>query len=402
MKPSMRQWLVIVLLAGANVTAHAQQGSPNNPNQNGQQQNQNQGGQPPSQNGQQQNQSRQAPSSKPSNNQTWFVPHGSINTQFQPNNLYSTVFQNWASTGNGVAWASFTDLNAEMSLTPADDALRTQLGLNGDQGLIVAALAANAPASQAGIEQNDVLLELGDHSLGKSEDLEEGLKAAEEKPISLTILRAGKRLRIQVQPRVRVALGPVQADSPAFWIGVSVSPLEPALRAQLKLPQSHGLLAIDVVKDSPAAQADIKVHDILLSLDGNMLDSQEKLVELVQSNGEKTVPLELIRAGKKQTLAVTPQRRKPAPFGSKRTTRDKLFSYQVVRPGAVVNLNTNAVWLDDAMKAQIGTALAQPSAEQQPEASFTPSTKRLDELDSEMKQLRKAIEELNKILKDKK
>ena len=46
-------------------------------------------------------------------------------------------------------------------------------------------------------------------------------------------------------------------------------------------------LAIDVIKDSPAAKAEVKVHDILLSLAGKVLDSQEKLVELVQANGEK-------------------------------------------------------------------------------------------------------------------
>ena len=43
-------------------------------------------------------------------------------------------------------------------------------------------LAANAPAAQAGIQQNDVLLKLGDTPLAKAEDLEEGLKAAGEKP----------------------------------------------------------------------------------------------------------------------------------------------------------------------------------------------------------------------------
>ena len=215
-------------------------------------------------------------------------------------------------TRNGSLWADFSDLNTEMSLAPADDALRAHVGLPKDQGLIVTSLAAHAPAAQAGIQQNDVLLTLGDASLAKVEDLEESLRSAGDKPASLTVLRAGKKLVIQVQPRVRVTMGPVQPQAPAFWIGVSVAPLEPALRSQLKLPANRGLLAIDVVKDSPAVQAGIKVHDILLSLDGRGLDSQEKLIEMVQSNGEKAVPLEVIREGKTQTIVVTPQRRKPA------------------------------------------------------------------------------------------
>ena len=138
-------------------------------------------------------------------------------------------------------------------------------------------------------------------------------------------------------------MGPVQPEPPAFWIGISVSPLEPALRSQLKLPPNQGLLAIEVVKDSPAAKADVKVHDILLSLAGKPLESQEKLVELVQSSGEKSVPLELIREGKTQTIDVTPQRRKTDHSSGRQELdnvdyQDNLY-YQVVRPGAVVTVD---------------------------------------------------------------
>ena len=164
-----------------------------------------------------------------------------------------------------------------MGLTPADDALRAHLSLPKDQGLVVTSLAANTPAAQAGIQQNDVLLKLGDNALSKAEDLEGCLKATGDKPVSLTLLRGGKSVVIPVQPQFRVTLGPVQPEPPAFWIGISISPIEPALRSQLKIPQNHGLLAIDVVKDSPmAVLANVKVHDILLSLDGKGLDSQEK------------------------------------------------------------------------------------------------------------------------------
>ena len=64
-----------------------------------------------------------------------------------------------------------------MGMSPADDALRAHLSLPKDQGLIVTSLAPNAPAAQAGVQQNDVLLTLGDTPLAKAEDLEESLKA---------------------------------------------------------------------------------------------------------------------------------------------------------------------------------------------------------------------------------
>lgn len=418
MKRSMKWWLALVLLEVAGVAARAQQGPQNHfshsqPNQNGsnrshygQGQNQNQGGQPQNQDGQKQsghlqNQSAQQAGNNPFDVYTTVFQNGSTNGQGNATDLYLGAFQSQylPTLGNGGVWTDLMDLTAEMSVTPADDALRAQLGLPADEGLIVTSLAANAPASHAGVQQNDVLLKLGDASLAKAEDLEEGLKAASEKPVALTVLRGGKKLKIQVQPLVRVAMGPVRPEAPAFWIGVSVSPLEPALRAQLNLPQNHGLLAIGVVKDGPAAQADIKVHDILLTLDGKPLDSQEKLVELVQSHGEKSVPIALIRAGKPQTVIVTPQRRKPSGHRSGGHLRDQLFSYRFVRPGAIMNANPDSVWV---VNPAAPTYYPYPTQGPQPSTDSAPAMKRLDDLDAEIKQLRKAIEELNKILRDRK
>ena len=99
---------------------------------------------------------------------------------------------------------------------------------------------------------------------------------------------------------------------------MSVSPIEPALRSQLKLPENEGLLATDVFKDSPAAKAEVKVHDILTKLAGKSLDSQEKLIELVQANGGKTIALEFIREGKDpgdRSNAATEEERPGQRFG---------------------------------------------------------------------------------------
>jgi membrane-associated protease RseP (regulator of RpoE activity) len=296
------------------------------------------------------------------------------------------------------AWwtaAYVADQNLGMTLTPADDALRAHLKLPGDQGLIVTGLDFHSPAAQAGIEQNDILLNLENAALGKPADLEDNLKAAGDKPVSLKLLRGGKNLVIQVQPRVHVGLGPVQPEAPAFWIGVSVSPIEPALRSQLKLPEKEGLLATEVFKDSPAAKAEIKVHDILTKLAGKSLDSQEKLVVLVQAHGGKTISLEFIREGKTQATEVTPEPRKNAQ-GNR--FKDATYSFQFVRPGAMTPFSA-PLRVSDRQDLWITN---QSNAPAQPSAGDAGISKRLDELDAEIKQLRKAIEELSKAVANKK
>ncbi len=122
-----------------------------------------------------------------------------------------------------------------MRLAAADDALRAQLKLPKEEGLIVTAMEPGSPAASAGIEPNDVLLRLGSEApkgiaLGKPEDLEKGLKLVGDSPQQLFLLRRGRKLAIKVQPEVKVSLGPVRPEPPSYWIGVSVGSIEPALR----------------------------------------------------------------------------------------------------------------------------------------------------------------------------
>jgi membrane-associated protease RseP (regulator of RpoE activity) len=336
------------------------------------------------------------------------------NLQAQDNqNLYSTAnfFQrpvqqtlDYTLGSNGVAFFEDLSRTAGMSLAPADEALRTHLKLPKDEGLIVTALDRQSSAAQAGVQQNDVLLRLHDTTLRTPDDLEEGLKAAGDKPAALLILRGGDKLALQVQPQVRATMGPVRPEPPAFWIGVTVSSVEPALRTQLRLPDKQGLLVIDVMKDSPAAKAEVKVHDILLKIIDKPLDSQQTLLELVQSAGEKPVQLELVREGRTQKIDVTPERRKPSQFKvSGRMPRN--YQFQFVQPGAVwrrhpVGPDGNAG--QNGMKPQTFefTPLT-PTQWPQPHDAVA-SNKRLDEIEAQIKQLNKAIEELSKSLKDRK
>ena len=251
--------------------------------------------------------------------------------------------------------------NSGMSLASADEALRSQLKLPKDEGLLVASVDIGSAAALAGIQLNDVLLHLGDPhpkgvALGRPEDLEKGLKLfTGETP--LTLLRGGRRVTIMIQPHVQVSLGPLQPNPPLFWIGVSDAPVEPALVSQLQLEPRLGLIALDIVKESAAAKAGVRLHDILLKLDGESLTDQETLIQIVQAKGEKTIPLVLIREGKTLTLEITPQRRSSMSMGGSIEEKTKTFSYSFVHPGGIlVNqadyLTSHAGVLDTVIRSQ--------------------------------------------------
>lgn len=85
------------------------------------------------------------------------------------------------------------------------------------------------------------------------------------------------------------------------WLGVFLTPVSPSLTAQLAsiLPAGQGVLVASVEPDSPAHQAGIKKHDILLHFNDQKLFSAAQLSALVASaSTDKPVSLQLIRAAK--------------------------------------------------------------------------------------------------------
>lgn len=85
---------------------------------------------------------------------------------------------------------------------PVSDALRAQLGLDPDVGLVVINVSGDSPAEAAGLEKHDVLMFADDTQLAQQSDLVEVVQRAgkENAQVSLTVIRAGKETGIDVTP----------------------------------------------------------------------------------------------------------------------------------------------------------------------------------------------------------
>jgi len=90
------------------------------------------------------------------------------------------------------------------------------------------------------------------------------------------------------------------------WLGVSVQNLSPQLAKEFAAEGSKGALVSDVVKDSPAEKAGLKVGDVIVKLDGETVEDSGHLRNSVAAKplGGK-VELEVIRDKKKLEVAVT-------------------------------------------------------------------------------------------------
>jgi serine protease Do len=94
------------------------------------------------------------------------------------------------------------------------------------------------------------------------------------------------------------------------FLGVNFIPLDEAVAKQLELDVSSGALVATfdgtspIVRGSPAEKAGIRNKDVIVSLDGERVNQDRRLSDIIASKkvGDK-VEIEIIRDGKKQTLS---------------------------------------------------------------------------------------------------
>lgn len=87
-------------------------------------------------------------------------------------------------------------------------------------------------------------------------------------------------------------------------IGVVAQTINPALAHALSLPQDWGVVIADVVPASAAAAAGLEIKDVVLSLDGKVLENGRQFGVNIYQNAGQTVKLEVLRAGQKIDVQV--------------------------------------------------------------------------------------------------
>jgi C-terminal processing protease CtpA/Prc len=276
------------------------------------------------------------------------------------------------------------------TLVALSDALRSQLKVPAGQGLIVSSLRSDGPSAQAGLKQHDVLLTLADHPLTSVDDLSKHLKAAGEAPVPLKLLRGGKKVTLQVRPVYRVTLGWVGEEKKEFYIGVSLSSLDEALRTHLNLPAGQGVLVDSIVDKSPAATVGIKPHDIILEFAGAKIDAPEKLAAQVQAAKDQPVTLKVLREGRTLKIEITPAARK-VETSDAGGTADRMVRLWALRTRDQVQADSGT-----ALLARKRIAAREDPGWTEKEAS---TARQIEDLRAQVQSLRDAVERLNATLK---
>ncbi len=109
---------------------------------------------------------------------------------------------------------------------------------------------------------------------------------------------------------VIAAVGGQQARPAGAWLGIGGmrTSLDEATVKAHHLPADRGVLLLDVVADGPAAQAGIRLLDVIVTVDGKSVTSPEELQQAVASSRRGSVVVSFLRAGRLRRATVVTEK----------------------------------------------------------------------------------------------
>jgi len=186
-----------------------------------------------------------------------------------------------------------------------------------DYGLEVIKVYKESPAEKAGLQIEDILLEINGSPLKNASKLSNIIKDKKvDEKIKIKYLRNGKELETEAtmskRDRKIIVLDEKYRNLDHFvlnekqaWLGVLTSNLTDQLRQFFKVPEDLGVLVKEVVEDSPAEKYGLKAGDVILQIDNKEVEDTYDLMRAInRSEVGDEVEVKLIRNKEEKTLKV--------------------------------------------------------------------------------------------------
>ncbi|MFN0019715.1 MAG: PDZ domain-containing protein [Pirellulaceae bacterium] len=202
-----------------------------------------------------------------------------------------------------------------IEVAPLEITLRAHLQIDETSGLVLASVPEGCEGDKLGLKPHDVVLSIAEQPINEAEKFNRMLQDLQGKKVQFRLLREGRPIGLEIavpkMPQAMVldlGIEHLALASDRYRIGVTLSEADDTLRSHLKLASGEGLVVTEVVDDSPAAKMGVKLHDVLIELDGKRLTSVDAINGQIQEIKEKTVLLKLLRSGQEVTCQIAPKK----------------------------------------------------------------------------------------------
>ncbi len=178
------------------------------------------------------------------------------------------------------------------NVTPA---LAQEFNLKESTGALIGDVVANGPADQAGFKEGDVVTVFNGQKITDSRQLQ--LTVAETSPgskVTVKILRDGDSKTLEVTVKQLPGTGSVadagsqNGNDTGTLNGVGVGDLDPQARAQFHIPDTvHGAVVTQVESGSAAAEAGLKLGDVIESINRHPVKTADDAIQLTSDTSSK-------------------------------------------------------------------------------------------------------------------
>jgi len=213
-----------------------------------------------------------------------------------PINMASAIYRQILQTGTvirGYLGVTIQDMTTDLAKS---------FGLEKEEGILVSDVMPDSPASEAGLQTGDILLELDGKKIESVSSFRNTIAlTAPGTEVTLKLRRDGKemtrKVKIGRQPEEAAqAAGPSAPDSVAGRLGLTVEPLTPQWKERLGIRDEQGVVISGVAPDSPAAAFGLREGDVVLSVNRQTVNSPKEFMEALERSKKTGRVLLLVRS----------------------------------------------------------------------------------------------------------
>jgi len=172
---------------------------------------------------------------------------------------------------------SISDTDSEQLMPLFQD-----LGVANEPGSLVLNVHRDSPGGRDGLRPGDLVVEVAGETIESTFELQReigNIPPGQTRPI--TVVRQGEEHTFDVTLDERAPEDEVRARTD-IWPGFTAMPLEDAIRDAQQIPGGvDGAVVVDVTPDSPAAQGGLRPSDVIVSVDGEPVESARDLYALL-------------------------------------------------------------------------------------------------------------------------
>ena len=163
--------------------------------------------------------------------------------------------------------------------------LADSFGLDSTHGALINEVIEDSPAAKAGLQRGDIIVEYDGTRVDELNDLPRLVAATTVgETVKVKIFRDGKERTIKVEiGRLDDGEAKLAADTEESGgaLGITAANVTPELVERYSLESDHGILITKIDPEGPAADANLRVGDLIVEADGKEVGSVKEFEDVV-------------------------------------------------------------------------------------------------------------------------